>query len=361
MRFQTSGCFLTVITLSIVLYGCASAQLNYNTLDLASTADSLVSKQVLYNFASFLQNPAALPAQVTVSTGSATTSNSITPTITAPLSTGVTTARTSSSPNFTITDVVAAKGLSVAGSDAWNQSWSLITVTDPDRMKRLQALYRYAVEWSDLGEEGVRIFVKNFPLIYKSVNYSEPLCLYGKDENGKIVPIYGPAKTQTKPPDDKDNQKNVLVCASSTSMVGSPFTRSAATRSYSIQVPDEHFLSGPTCIVCAARDHRGLTINSDIKGAWLHWLENNQPPPFNPRRAPQPGDISLGRSGRYEFFTSREKAQKFVDFEVAVLSATNLGAVSAPTGAAGAAAATPKSAALFDALTGQFLGTIQAQ
>ena len=240
-----------IIALCVLLPACASTQLNYNTLDLASKTDDLVTQQVLHNFAVFLDNPAAVPAQVTVSSGNATTSNSVTPTLSAPLNNGVTTTRLfSAAPTTTVTEAIASRSLSVAASDSWNQSWSYSPVTDPMRMKRLQALYRYAVDWSSYSDGGARL-VHSFPLIYKAVNYNEPLCLYGKDKDGKVLKLQLPVASPTTPDQDPKQTAKILLCASSTPQ-GLAASRTAATRSYSTQVPDEYYLTGPTCIVYTA-------------------------------------------------------------------------------------------------------------
>ena len=69
-----------------VLTGCASSQLNYNTLELASTVGNLQTGQVLSNLSLFMDNPAALPAHIDLSAGTASTTYSVNPTITTPLS-----------------------------------------------------------------------------------------------------------------------------------------------------------------------------------------------------------------------------------------------------------------------------------
>src|ERR1700753_3163634 len=80
--------------IGIQVAGCASTQLNHNTLDLASTVDSLVTKQVLDNLSKIIDNPLAVPAQVDLAAGSATTSNSITPSISDPYTKAVTATNT---------------------------------------------------------------------------------------------------------------------------------------------------------------------------------------------------------------------------------------------------------------------------
>jgi hypothetical protein len=51
---------------AISLAGCASTQLNYNTLDIAGSVSSLYTKQVLSNLSKYIDEPEGLPAQVDI-------------------------------------------------------------------------------------------------------------------------------------------------------------------------------------------------------------------------------------------------------------------------------------------------------
>jgi len=66
------------IMLSLVTFltGCASYQLNSNTLDVGSTVESLQTKQVLHNISKFIDNPDTIPDQIAISGGTITTTNS---------------------------------------------------------------------------------------------------------------------------------------------------------------------------------------------------------------------------------------------------------------------------------------------
>ena len=78
--------FFGVAALSAALAGCAGTQLKYNTLDIASTVTAIHTNQVLENLSRFIDEPYALPSQVDITSGTIQTSNSITPTVTSPLS-----------------------------------------------------------------------------------------------------------------------------------------------------------------------------------------------------------------------------------------------------------------------------------
>jgi hypothetical protein len=248
------------------LSGCASSQLNYNTLDLASTTDSLLTRQILHNFSNFLDRAVAIPAQMVISSGTATTSNSVTPTLSTPLDAGVTTTTTllraaTTTTTNTLTAQTANKTAGLSASDSWNQSWAYAPVTDPDRLKRLQALYRYAVEWSD-ETTGVSKFVANFPLVYKSASYNKPLCLEDIKSSNKNAPINEPDSldldlTPKAPVPVKPSSDHIQVCVTAAGTSGQALSHGATTKTFTRQIPDEHYLSGPTCIVC--NSFRGRT------------------------------------------------------------------------------------------------------
>jgi hypothetical protein len=326
-------------SVGIVLCGCASTQLNYNTVDIANNSDSLLTKQILYNFSTFLDNAVAVPAQIVVTSGTASTSASLSSTISSPFDRALSATETVAGGSTTRTRIsaVASPTIGGTGSDGWTQSYAFSPVTDPDRMKRLDSLYRYAIEWSAQGEAGNQQFVHNYPPIYKQVNFNEPLCLVGKktaDNSNTEVTVPVPGGT---------------VCATNTNAMREGPSRAQTSKSYSTQAIDEHYLRGPTCVVCGSP--RRLHINRKIAGAWLHWQDNRGgPAPL--ARTVQDGDIPLGTYGNYSFFVASDQAQRFVDFSIAVLSATTL--VSGGTaGSAVANASAAKSVTLTNPLTGE--------
>jgi hypothetical protein len=319
------------IALTFFLGGCASTQLNYNTIDIANNSDSLLTKQILYNLSTYIDSAIAVPAQIVVTGGTASTSNSVTPSVNSPIDRSLTVTTTNA---VSRTSSIASPTVGLSANDGWTQSYTFAPITDPDKTKRLDSLYRYALYWSSEANGSER-FVSNFPLIYKSVNYSEPLCLVGKKPDGTSETVEVPA----------DSKK---VCA--TSVNSNAAARGQATRSFSTQVADEHYLAGPTCIVCGSR--KRLHISKKIAGPWLHW-QNAAGDPVPPGREVRSGDVFLGRSSGHSFFASSENAQKFVDFSIAVQSASTVASGGSANSATASAVGSSKAVTLFDATTGQ--------
>lgn len=80
--------YTSVLCAGVFLFsGCTATQLRYQTLNQASTVQTLTERQILFNLALFEDNQYAVPSQVTVTTGSASTANSVSPTFMSPLGT----------------------------------------------------------------------------------------------------------------------------------------------------------------------------------------------------------------------------------------------------------------------------------
>jgi hypothetical protein len=160
-----------------LVFGCVSEQLNYNTLDLAATVDSLITRQVLFNLGRFIDNPATLPSQITLAAGTASTTEALTPSATGiPLANSTTTTTTAAA---TVTRASAvsrgAAALTLGGTDSWTQNWTLDPVNDPDQLRRLRFLYRYAVRdpslTTELDRPGVD-FSNLYPVQLTTLNVS---------------------------------------------------------------------------------------------------------------------------------------------------------------------------------------------
>jgi hypothetical protein len=143
--FDLSRCAAACL-LSVLLAGCASTQLNYNTLDIASSVDSIFTRQALENLSKTIDDPNALPAQLDLLQGTIQTSASVTPSISFPLSQSITnTTQTAATVTRTHTGVLAGAGSSISGVDAWQQNWNVVPISDANTLRNLRALYRYVI------------------------------------------------------------------------------------------------------------------------------------------------------------------------------------------------------------------------
>jgi hypothetical protein len=130
----------------LLVSACSSTQLNYNASDLATSLHSLAKKQVFYNLAAAFDDKQFVPSQVTIASGSAQTANSITPSLSIPLGSGLTnSAATAANGGISSTNQLsfAAPSLGVSVQDSWNQSWTLSPPSDPNQLSRLRELYLY--------------------------------------------------------------------------------------------------------------------------------------------------------------------------------------------------------------------------
>lgn len=165
---------------SLLLCGCASTQLTYNVLDVASTTSQLAREQVLHNLAEFIDSKAAIPAQVVFGQGQVSTENSVNTSFTDPISktvaataTGVKNVLvgngTASSATNSVVTTAAGKSLSLTGGNTANQSWGIDTIGDPDVLRRLYDLYRFAVDGNDCPHAQLALLL-DYPLAYSPAN-----------------------------------------------------------------------------------------------------------------------------------------------------------------------------------------------
>ncbi len=316
-RFALIGAVLFLIP------GCASLQLNSNTMDLASTTDDLLQRQVLFNVEKFIDNDAAIPAQIVITSGAASTTNSVSPNLTAPLGSALTTGIAT---NGVKIDQALKNPLSlgVSASDTWSQNWGFAPITDVYQMRRLSALYRYAVDG-----DAVR-FVHRYPLLYKSISITHPECL--RDSSGVLKLNYDAGASGTT-----GLSRSATLCATQTATGGggggNGFQVGATTVSDSKYVRDEYYLKGPACAVCLRHGH--LTKSENLQAGWLRWV--NLPGAGNPEaRPPLPGDRSLGVFGHHELFLTQGQGDRLAEFTLFVLAAsTQVDATSASNGFSG--------------------------
>jgi hypothetical protein len=106
---------IIVVSLAL-LSGCTASQLRYETLNQAGTVESITEKQIFFNLEQFDKNPYAFPSQVTVIAGSASTTNSVSPTFMTPL--GMATTVTSQFADAATSSVATALASTTADSVA---------------------------------------------------------------------------------------------------------------------------------------------------------------------------------------------------------------------------------------------------
>jgi hypothetical protein len=145
-----------VIFLSLSLVGCSGAQLTYNTIDVSTTVQDLYIKQALNNLSNIIDEPWGLPSQMDIQTGTITTANGVTPSVTFPF-TGTIGHTFNSVGNIVSTSSrtasIAGSGASISGTQTWQQNWNVLPLSDANTLRNLRALYRYAVYNSDIRSE----------------------------------------------------------------------------------------------------------------------------------------------------------------------------------------------------------------
>ena len=143
--------------LIVALSGCSGAQLTYNTVDVSKTVQTLYLKQVLNNLSQTIDEPYAVPSQMDIQTGTVTTANGFTPSVTFPLTTGFTQVvnNTLNLTGSTLnkTSAMAGSGATLSGTQTWQQNWNVLPLSDANTLRNLRALYRYVVYDADIKSE----------------------------------------------------------------------------------------------------------------------------------------------------------------------------------------------------------------
>jgi hypothetical protein len=159
----------------LIVGGCASVQLGYNTLDVGGSVNSLYINQTLENLSRTIDDHFAIPSQIDLAAGTVQTSNSIAPQVSFPLSNTV----TRNGANVVTSIVRASTNMNVNASDAWQQSWTIAPIIDGDSLRNLRALYRNVVTpEADLRREYVPARIKSGQTyVYDPYALAEPHCV----------------------------------------------------------------------------------------------------------------------------------------------------------------------------------------
>jgi hypothetical protein len=115
-------------------------QLNQNTLGQGSTVAPLMETMAVENLVLFYVNPDAVPSQIAISGGSVATTDQTSIGANDPVNVGVTRVIAATT---SVTKSLASNTLSPSLNNQQNQNWTIETITDPDKLGRLTALYRY--------------------------------------------------------------------------------------------------------------------------------------------------------------------------------------------------------------------------
>lgn len=235
------------------------------------SSDQLITDQILHNLAAFIDSPAAFPAQVTISSGTAQTTG----TLGGKISNQAKEIDSSTAAAAVHTFKSYLPGVEVSPQASWTQSWNFDNVTDTDQLRRLTALYRFAIDNNEAA------LIRNYPPITKTVTTK-----ITKDA----------CKDSGRSCSDELNAPSEAI--------------------------DEHFTKEPQCVVCGVKNRY---VNPRLKApnGWLRWtaLPGATPIFENP---PAPNDVLLGSGayGHYQLFADRAHAGIFQEFALAIMGAT---------------------------------------
>jgi hypothetical protein len=317
------------ISFVVALAGCASTQLNYNTLELASTVGDIQTKQVLFNLSLLLDNPGAIPTHVDISSGTATTTSSVSPTFGMPMNSAVSVVDTvakvaSAAPSTTstsqITSSLASNTATVQLQDQWVQNWAYDPVVAGDELRRLRSLYKYA-----LGLIDDQRLIDEYPLLTKqlTINYAPGSSMGSIHNDPLYCPNIGLLTNGSTEDIARSSQSGALTAAE------------CNTVQINVQIPDEHFMREPSCIICLGR-HEIYTRRSrprinqrlrQLHGGWLLTEADD---------IPQEAKY-LGIYAHHSLYVRRLDLEKLSEFTLFILTATAQSATVAASSTQGGA------------------------
>ncbi|MDX7952422.1 hypothetical protein P7D22_14720 [Lichenihabitans sp. Uapishka_5] len=192
---------LTCIVLATTMSGCASEQLNYNTVEISSTIGDMYTREMLNNLSRFVDDPNSIPSQVLLSGGTFQTTNTVQPSVSFPFSSQVlhTLSSTGAAITRTSTDTLAGAGAGVQGVNSAQQNYTVSPLSDANTLRNQQALYRYAVYGTRLQGRFTppRIFFDN-TFYLDPFFLQKPQCVLC-DGTNKFNKVQGTASLSTNP------------------------------------------------------------------------------------------------------------------------------------------------------------------
>ncbi len=335
-----------VWVVSLLLCGCASTQLTYNVLDVASSTSKLAREQILHNLAEFIDSRAATPAQVVFGQGSVSTENSLSTTFTDPISKTIqTTATVAKAATSTITNSAVGtttdKTLGLTGGNTANQSWGIDTIGDPDVLRRVYDLYRFAVDGNDCPHTQIAL-LRDYPLAYQLTNggansTAPTLAIDPNSMLGANCVLCGVNSASSSPNaiqvcDGSDGTEAVSAVepAPGVCQQGGLAPRQKWHR-LELKGISSSFAAKNTSTASQLLNQNGkvcLTINRRLlpkphHGRWLLWeaLPGASRPTSIP--APNPAkDIYLGTYGGYALYADGEQQDRFAEFVIFITAAS---------------------------------------
>jgi len=136
---------LYTIIIALLCGGCA-AQVSSNALDMNASYKGLLAKQILYNLGQAVEERSFFPSQIVVAQGSTVATNAVTPSVGIPLpASTIATSIAGSTTTSSTSTALGNAGINLSFTASSQFTWGVVPKTDPGELRRLRALYLYAV------------------------------------------------------------------------------------------------------------------------------------------------------------------------------------------------------------------------
>jgi hypothetical protein len=296
---------LVASVVAAVLSGCVATQARMNTLNMVDSVSRIRDVQVLRNIAAAINDHDMVPTQILLSTGQASVSTGVSPTLTAP--------------HFRLFQ--SPGELDVEGDDTWTAQWQVSPVTNADDLRRLRNLYVLIVSTDEQYDALQAYFVRHPDLRAASE-------CYGLQSPSSTVPATAAEAEAHKAADPSaaSAAKPQAVCPPGYGAGQIPKWREA------LVVIENGDSIGCKLYQEASATDRERAPRDSLKGIpfrrWLFWRKSGGSwSPTAPDETPQ----SLGTYGGWELGTTSRAC--FNDFVILAQSATPETAGSSAQGA----------------------------
>lgn len=299
---RTAGA-VAVTLAAAILSGCVATQARMNTLNMVDSVSRIRDVQVLRNIAAAINDHDMVPTQILLSTGQASVSTGVSPSLTAP--------------HFRLFQ--SAGELDVTGDDTWTAQWQVSPVTNADDLRRLRNLYVLIVS-TDAQYDALQAYFTRHPDLRAA---SE---CYGLQSPSSTVPAPTGADAAEASKAADPGAKPEAVCPPGYGAGQIPKWREA------LVVIENGDSIGCKLYQEASATERERTPRDSLKGIpfrrWLFWRKpGGDWAPTPPDAPPEP----LGTYGGWELGTTSRAC--FNDFVILAQSATPETAGSSAQGA----------------------------
>ena len=240
--FSRAFSWLSVIAVA----GCASTEVNFNALDVASTYDTLLAKQVVFNVLKMYYDQYGIPAYVRIGTQTSQTTDAINPIFSFPFSPQTTLKLLANGVVSGKALQTAGRGISLQAQVNRQQNYTLSPTIDPDQLRRLRSIYQYVTGYMSQYD-----FESDYPIIQAAGSAMAKGASSATEVSGNFGGNKFDIKIGGNPPGKGATVYVRRQCKETQEELQSEVkVHICVAYQYTIINPDETFIKPPGCVMC---------------------------------------------------------------------------------------------------------------